>query len=106
MSLSEVVLASNEMGEMANVDDDAKTEIIDAEMESVDSSHEAITPDSSQFIFTCQSSPTQRLPVKVKKETPEEEKIPARKNLGLERDTDTDIIDAAWALCGLSTLRG
>lgn len=77
-------------------DDDAGTEIFDTEMESIGDSHEAITPDASQIMFDEEPSPSD-LRCKNGAKLILDEFLPEK---------DSELLDAAWTLCGLSTLRG
>ncbi|KAL5535887.1 hypothetical protein ACEPAF_3981 [Sanghuangporus sanghuang] len=76
-------------------DDDVSTEIIDTEMESIGDSHEAITPNASHIMFDEELSPSDVRLIDVGKMILDD----------FHPEKDTELLDAAWALCGLSTLR-
>ncbi|EJD03516.1 homeobox-domain-containing protein [Fomitiporia mediterranea MF3/22] len=99
--------------EARSIDDDASTEIIDTEMESIVDSHEAITPDASHNDFTYQPSTTQVLDNPGDDRTTLDDENTVRMALDKTKhvgdddmDNDKETLDAALALCGLSTLRG
>ncbi|THH11597.1 hypothetical protein EW145_g551 [Phellinidium pouzarii] len=79
---------------------DDRTEDVDTEVESVGDSHEAITPDNSQTMLTFSLSPVRISgDMAIPKSDAAKSRTVSLKDKCIEEDTD--IMDAALALCGL-----
>lgn len=85
-------------------DQDSTMALSDLDTEVESDSHEAITPDTSQTMTSYIPSPARTLPIskKAKSAKSKPDKL-AMKNTRSEENAD--LMDAAWALCGLSGRR-